>query len=331
MALSNSQYDSIMRRYNQKQFKNKHELDKRVAEVYEKLPAVRDINQEISTAAVASAKKLLEGDQGALARLRETIADLREQRQILLLSGGFPHDYLEMRYECPDCKDTGYVDHKKCHCFKMAEIELLYAQSNIKEKLEKENFSTFSYEYFDDKKLDERSGKTAREYMCQVVKQCRSFVDRFPEEKGSILFTGNTGLGKTFLSNCIAKELIDRSFSVVYLSATDMFDILSKNKFEYDAPEETRDMCQFILDCDLLIIDDLGTELINTFTTSQLFYCVNERLNREKGTVISTNLPVNRMRDEFTDRVMSRIMSKYTVIPLFGDDIRIQKKLKKID
>lgn len=331
MALSNSQYDSIMRRYNQKQFRNKRELDKRVAEVYEKIPAIQDINREISTAAVASAKKLLEGDQNALGQLRETIADLREQKQILLRSGGFPDGYLEMGYECPDCKDTGYVNHKKCHCFKMAEIEFLYAQSNIKEKLEKENFSTFSYEFFDDENLDERSGRTAREYMRQVVSQCHGFVERFPAEKGSILFTGNTGLGKTFLSNCIAKELIDQSFSVVYLSATDMFDILSKNKFEYDAPEEARDMYQYILDCDLLIIDDLGTELINTFTTSQLFYCVNERLNREKGTVISTNLPVNRMRDEFTDRVMSRIMSKYTIIPLFGDDIRIQKKLKKID
>ncbi len=103
---------------------------------------------------------------------------------------------------------------------------------------------------------------------------------------------------------------MDRRFSVVYLSAVDMFDFLSKYKFDYDPSEEVQEMNQYILDCDLLIIDDLGTELINTFTTSQLFYLVNERMNRKKGTIISTNLPVNSLRDEFTDRVTSRIMSE---------------------
>ena len=114
----------------------------------------------------------------------------------------------------------------------------------------------------------------------------------------------------------------------MYLPAVEMYEIFSRDRFANDATDEDRDRSQYLLECDLLIIDDLGTELVNTFTTSQLFYVVNERLNRKKGTIISTNLPANEMRDEFTDRVMSRIMSQYQIIPLYGEDIRIRKKLE---
>lgn len=328
MALSNSQYDSIMRVYNRIQLEKKHELDERTKEIYEKIPAVREMNEEIASAAVRSARQLLAGDEEAVKKLRRTIADLKEERQVLMAAYGYPADYLEMKYACPDCRDTGYRDGKKCHCFRQREIDILYAQSNIREILNRENFSHFSYDYFDDSKVDARSGKTARQYMTQVVSACKQYVEQFGKEKGNILFTGKTGLGKTFLSNCIAKELIERCCSVVYLPAVEMFEIFSKERFSYDTADEDRDRSQYLLECDLLIIDDLGTELVNTFTTSQLFYVINERLNRKKGTIISTNLPVNEMRDEFTDRVMSRIVSQYRVIPLYGEDIRIQKKLQ---
>lgn len=328
MALSNSQYESIMRVYNRTQLRQKHELDARIREVYDKIPAVQEMNDAIAEAAVKSARELLAGDKDSVKRLREKIEDLKEQRQVLMGAYGYSPDYINMRYECPDCHDTGYIDGKKCHCFRQREIDLLYAQSNIRDILERENFSHFSYNYFDDTKVDQRSGKTARAYMKQVTDFCHQYIDDFEEKKGNILFTGKTGLGKTFLSNCIAKELIERCFSVVYLPAVEMYEIFSKDRFSYDASDEDRDRSQYLMECDLLIIDDLGTELVNTFTTSQLFHVVNERLNRKKGTIISTNLPVNEMRDEFTDRVMSRIVSQYQVIPLYGDDIRIRKKLE---
>lgn len=330
MALSNSQYDSIMRIYNQKQLHNKHELDRRTAEVYEKLPVIQEINDEIGTSALKSARQLLAGDQDALLRLRRMIEQLKEERELLLTSGGYPKDYLTMQYECSDCQDTGYRSGKKCHCFKQREIELLYAQSNIKEILTRENFDTFSYDYFDDTRVDERNGKTSKDYMHQIVSLCRQYVDSFGERKDNLLFTGKTGLGKTFLSNCIARELIEQSFSVVYLPAVEMFDIFSKERFDRDSTDEDKDRSECLMECDLLIIDDLGTELANTFTNSQLFSVVNERLLRKKGTIISTNLPANEMRDEFTDRVMSRIVSQYTVIPLYGEDIRIQKKIRGV-
>ena len=162
--------------------------------------------------------------------------------------------------------------------------------------------------------------------VAMVIGECKAYVENFGREKGSILFTGSTGCGKTFLSNCIARELLRQCYSVVYLTATDMFDILSESRFGGRDGEEVRDRAAYILDCDLLIIDDLGTELINTFTASQLFYCINERLTKKLGTIISTNLALSRMQDEFTERVTSRIMSQYKVLPLLGEDLRLLRR-----
>ena len=206
------------------------------------------------------------------------------------------------------------------------EIEILYDQSNIREVLERENFDTLSMAYYDRNHVDEKTGMTVYDYMSRVIRECREYVENFKNEKGSILFTGNTGCGKTFLSNCIARELIRRYFSVVYLTATDMFDILAGSRFSGGDDDEAKDRASYILDCDLLIIDDLGTELINTFTASQMFYCVNERLNRNKGTIISTNLTLGELQDAFTERVTSRIMSRYKIIPLIGDDLRLVRR-----
>ncbi|MFT4106809.1 MAG: ATP-binding protein [Lacrimispora sp.] len=328
MALSNSQYDAIMRAYGQQQFKNRHEQEERIAEVYARIPVMKELDDSISTKAVDSARRLLEGDQEALKEMRSEIADLREQKRVLLRSAGFPADYMEMKYRCSDCKDTGYGDGRKCHCFRQSEMKYLYAQSNIEGIVAVENFSTFSYEYFDDTRVLPVLNRTVKQYMGQVVEICRNFVDKFSRDHGNLLFTGPTGVGKTFLTNCIAKELMDRYYSVIYLSANDLFEVFSKNRFDYQNEEDMRGMYQYILDCDLLIIDDLGTELNNSFTSSELFYCINERLNSSKSTIISTNHPMNELRDRYTERVTSRLISRYTVIPLYGDDIRIRKKAK---
>ena len=269
---------------------------------------------------------MLKGDPDRAAAMKQEAAQLKEQKALYMARNGYPADYLDMKYHCPLCRDTGRVDGQKCHCFKQMEIEILYDQSNIRDVLTRENFDTLTMEYYDREKIDPKTGMTVYEYMSMVIGECKAFVENFGSEKGSILFTGNTGCGKTFLSNCIARELIRRSYSVVYLTATDMFDILSESRFGSRDEDEAKDRAAYILECDLLIVDDLGTELINTFTASQLFYCINERLNRKKGTIISTNLALNRMQDEFTERVTSRIMSQYRILPLLGEDLRFIRR-----
>ena len=326
MALSNSQYDAIMREYGRQQIENHHKLEERRKEIYARLPVVRQLEAEIAERSVACAKKLLEGDKSVLDRLKEDLRDLREQKALIIRAAGYPDDYLELHYRCPDCRDTGLIDGRKCHCFLQAQMKLLHAQSNLEDVLERENFKALSYEYYDDTEILPQLGITNAAYMRRVVAGCREFVRDFDKKHDNLLFTGSTGVGKTFLTNCIARELMDDFHSVIYLTASDLFDVFSRNKFDYDNAEDMKDMYRFILDCDLLIIDDLGTELNNSFTSSQLFYCINERMNMSRSTIISTNLTLARLRDSYTDRVTSRIMSGYRIIHLYGGDIRLLKK-----
>lgn len=325
MAISNSQYDMILRTYEQKQFQTRTELDKRYETVYRQIPEYKKIQQEISSLSVRQARKLLEGDATALQTLKEQMQLLSKQSKDLLISNGFTTDYLEPVYVCNDCKDTGYIENKKCHCFQKAIIDLLYTQSNLKELLQRENFDHFSFDYYSVNHIDTKTGTNSLANMQKAYSVAQKFIETFGEEFHNLFLYGDTGVGKTFLSNCIAKELIDRSFSVIYFSSFELFDTLAKSKFEKDADAD--EMNEHIFDCDLLIIDDLGTELANSFTVSQLFLCLNERLLRGKSTIISTNLTLDSLVDIYSERTFSRITSNFTMLKLTGDDIRIKKKL----
>ena len=238
-----------------------------------------------------------------------------------------PEDYLELSYDCPLCHDTGYIGNEKCTCFKRAVIELLYTQSNLAEILKTENFSHFSFSYYSDQLKNPVTGLTARETAQNAVAAARKFIQTFDTSFSNLFFYGDTGVGKTFLSHCIAKELIDSAHSVIYFSAFDLFDQLAKSAFSRSDQGADPMPEEYLCDCDLLIIDDLGTELTNAFVSSQLFLCINERITRRKSTLISTNLSLEQFSDTYSERVFSRISSSYTMVKLIGNDIRIQKKL----
>lgn len=325
MALNNSQYDTIMRSYEQKQLHSQDRLFRHYEEIYREIPKIKEIDDSISRLSVEKAKLLLGGERSALDSLKTQLHDMFAQKQALLLEHGYPAAYLEPEYECPDCHDTGYIDGKKCHCFQKAAIQLLYKQSNLNEILKEENFAHLSYSYYSGSHIDAKTGQSALAMIQHAVTVCHDFVRTFSSDFRNLFFYGDTGVGKTFLSHCIAAELIERAYSVLYFSAFELFDIFAKNRFGRDS--EAADMNEHIFDCDLLIIDDLGTELSNSFTSSQLFLCVNERLLRKKSTIISTNLSFDSLVDLYTERTFSRITSNYTMLKLTGDDIRIQKKL----
>lgn len=325
MSLKNSQYDSILRAYQRTQLENKHQQDACIQKAYQAIPELSKIDQQISSLCVNHAKRLLSDEEDALPDLKKQIAALSAKRTAALAEHGFPADYLNLHYTCSDCKDTGYIDNKKCHCFKQKEIDLLYMQSNVREILKAENFSTFSYQYYSPKIINSETGLSSLDTAKEVVAKCRNFLLTFDTSPGNLFFYGDTGVGKTFLSHCIAKWLIDRYHSVIYFSAFEIFDLFAKYTFQKE--EEATEFYPYVFDCDLLIIDDLGTELTNSFVSSQLFLCINERLIRKKSTLISTNLPMNRFSDTYSERVLSRITSNYTMCKLIGEDIRIQKKI----
>ncbi|MCI8327480.1 MAG: ATP-binding protein [Lachnospiraceae bacterium] len=326
MALTNAQYDEIMRGYSERQTQNRRRQEERSGELYAEIPQLNELDQKISSVSVSCAKQMLSGDDNAFANLQKQLRHLQKQKSELIVSSGYSLNYLEPIYTCPDCQDTGYIGNERCHCFKQAAIDLVYTQSNLKSILEKENFSTFSFSYYSNEQINPATNLSALQTAENAVAECQRFIQNFNEEFSNLFFYGDTGVGKTFLSNCIAKELLDRGHSVIYVTSFELFHIFEKNVFERD--RDMKEPYQNIFDCDLLIIDDLGTEMSNSFTVSQLFLCLNERILRKRSTIISTNLGLNQLADLYSERTFSRISSNYTIIKLFGDDIRIKKKLQ---
>lgn len=317
MPLTNTQYDRIFRQYEEKQRQSRLETERRRDYVYEHFPKYRALEDETASLSVAQGKKLLFGDETALKKLRENLAALREQKKKLLLDAGLPADYLEPIFVCPDCRDTGYVDREKCHCLRQAEISLLYEQSGLQEMLAKNNFSLLSYEY--------HSGADLSHFE-KAVENCKNFIKNFDSDYHNLFFYGTVGTGKSFLSGCVAKELMDQGHSVIYFGATGLFDLLSSTSFDTKSREERQNTYSDLYQCDLLIIDDLGTELTNQFTASQLFSLLNERNIGRKATIISTNLSLRELQDRYSDRIFSRITSNFEVCKLTGPDIRMYQK-----
>lgn len=324
MALSNSQYEAIIKRYGKARDDSRYALEARKEEVYSSVPGYRELADSVSTLSVDCARRMLDGEDGALDGLRGRLAEIAARQKELLAAAGYPPDYLEPVFSCPDCQDTGYVTspdtglREKCRCFRQQEISILYEQSNIQNLIKKENFSTLSSQYYKGEDL---------QHFNAAVDFSRKFVQNFKQDYHNLFFYGTVGTGKSFLSGCIANELLKQGHSVIYFSASGLFDTLARYAFDARLKEEQHDFCEDIYGCDLLIIDDLGTEVTNNFVSSQLFVCLNERHLRRKATIISTNVTLEEFRDRYSDRIFSRITSSFTLRKLTGPDIRICKKL----
>ena len=317
MALTKAQYDTIKRSYEDRQTHNMRLLMQRRQQIYAQLPEYQALEASVGASSVACARQLLEGDAAALDDLKRQLAQNALQRKALLAQAGYPDDYLEPFYDCPDCQDTGYIGGEKCHCFRQQEITLLYEQSGIQEIIARENFDTLSTVYYEGEDLQRFENAALLSH---------KFVDNFKKDYQNLLFYGTVGTGKSFLSGCIARELLSQGLAVIYFSANGLFENLARYSFDAKSKETLYNFCKDIYNSDLVIIDDLGTEVTNNFVTSQLFSLLNERHLRQKATIISTNLNLEEMRDRYSDRIFSRITSNYTLCKLTGPDIRMYRR-----
>lgn len=316
MPISTIQYDEIMREYEERREKSRHTVQRHKEEVRDLIPEYKKIEDEIIDLAMGCAEKVFDGDKDSIGKMKEEIGRLTARQQELLEAYNFPGDYLEEKYTCPDCRDTGYAEGRKCHCLRREILKVLYKQSNIEEVLKRENFDTLSYDYYTDEE---------RERMEVIINRCRAFAADFGNKYENILLLGNVGVGKTFLTNCMAAQLLNSGYSVIYFTSIRLFDTLSQSVFRYDE-DGIVDVQKDIFTCDLLIIDDLGTESINSFVASRLFDVLNERDLRHKSTIISTNLSLEGINDRYSERNFSRIFGNYTVLRPNISDIRLKKR-----
>lgn len=327
MALTNSQHDAIMRSYNYTQAENRRRWEARTREVYRLHPDIRAADDAIIALSAESGPAIIQNN-ASLQEFQTRLEALNRQRARLLSQYGYAPDYLEEIHTCELCRDTGYADGRKCRCFSKKAVDLLYTQSNLKNTTARENFDHFRPDYYsnDPQDIDPATGLTPYENMKKIFSKAQDFVADFDSCRENLLFYGGTGTGKTFLSNCIADVLLKSVHSVIYLTAIELFDTFSSQDFRIANTDKDLPDSHYVLDCDLLIIDDLGTELQNSFSDSRLFYCLNERILRGNSTIISTNLKPSHLRDRYGERILSRISSNYKILYLYGSDIRLQKK-----
>ena len=274
---------------------------------------------------------ILSGNSSLSEEIKTKNQLLREKKKQLLQQNGFPKDYLDPIYTCSLCKDTGYYENQeKCTCLKQKLIKKLYTQSYIQRFLETENFETFDFTYYS-KEKDEKLPFSPYENIQNVYHKCKEYIKNFDTDKNNIIFTGSTGVGKTFLAKSIAKELLDSGHTVLYLSAPKLLEqILPTLKKGGTLDLESQGLSSYIYDAELLIMDDLGTEYTTSYTITMLQSLLNERRLRNHATIITTNYSVHDIKEQYGERISSRILESFLVFFLYGQDIRYQKRQRQI-
>ncbi|MPM40969.1 Chromosomal replication initiator protein DnaA [bioreactor metagenome] len=316
---------AIMKEYEEAREKSKRELESRKEELYAKLSRLKEIDDEMINLSISITKAVLNntGDHEKLVEdLHKKQTDLKVEKAEILTANEYPKDYLQIKYNCKKCKDTGYVGLERCNCLTQKLIAHQYKQFKLSHRIAQENFDNFNINYYSDELMDNRV--SPRENMKEIYFECIKYAQEFDNHGKNLLFIGRPGLGKTFLCNSIAKSLLDAGKSVIYQSSPDLIDLVRKFKFDFDNEEAGDEALKDVYECDLLIIDDLGTELNTQFSGLVIYNMLNKRLTDNKKMIISTNLDVDEIMKAYSERISSRIFGNFDMFEFYGEDIRLK-------
>lgn len=321
MGYNRENFNRIKQEYDQKYILAGEAADARLREVHAAIPELRIIDDTLKKTGSRIMSVICSGAQDS----DERIAELRAQNELiskkraeLLINSGYPADYTDIKYECEKCGDSGYIETKMCDCMRQKLIFAGYESSGISRLLRTQTFDNFSLDFYS-------SNREHYENMKYIYSLMREYAENFDTSnpKNLALF-GETGLGKTHLSSALACRIIERGYDVVYSTAVNLVSDFENRRFGNGQNAEAGDVDKYI-NCELLIIDDLGSEVINQFTVSCLYNIINTRINKQLSTIISTNLGATEFRQKYWDRITSRVFGEYIMLRFTGSDIRAQK------
>ena len=309
--------------------KRRREIDRRKREVFATSPKIQEIEENLDRFGIRMLNLIASGEcdseKATSAIIAENKAFIKE-RDRLLCEAGFTKDYLDIPPYCTKCEDSGFFGGKLCSCLQNEITEIALREANLSENLAGHTFENFRISYYSDEYVVEY-GCSPRENMQAILNDCKAFVENFDKTDENLLFCGSCGLGKTFLSSAIANELIKEGRDVLYISSNALFPILEDMHFGRQVEESAQYIVRKLGECELLILDDLGSEFVTQFTCAELFRIINTRLNSGKKMIISTNLNQNMIENTYNERIKSRIAGGFSIFEFLGEDIRRIKKL----
>ena len=327
MSYSNKIYKIALVILEEKREKNKIISDRRKEEINSKIAEYSAIKKDVLGLLEDYMKNIDNPEKNNTGLIKEQIRSNEEKKKKLLMENGYPVDYLDEIYDCKKCKDPGYILNEKCECFIKILKDISKKESNLSYILDEQNFNNFDLKIFSDK-IGE-NGISPKENMKNILAHVKKFIDLFDEkDTKSLLFTGSTGVGKTCLSSCIAKKVLDSGKNVLYQSSAKLSEILEEYKFNREnASYNTQDIVKDLYDIDLLIIDDFGTEFKTSYTLTALYELINSRLLNNKKMIISTNLSIIELKEVYSERLFSRFIGEFLILEFTGNDLRTQKIL----
>lgn len=299
---------------------------KRIEEITKKYPNIIELDRTIQKKCLGLSLAILRSNvsEDDISAIKDEIMDLRAKKCEALVSLGYSPDYLSLHYQCNKCQDTGYIHSTQCSCYKNKLVKLYYKDSDLEDSVKVNNFDTFDLSLFSNNRIsdDKYSSRKNMENILHYI--LKNYISSFSSHSNNLLFYGNSGTGKTFLSCCIAKELLDQGYLVVYKTSDELIRAFRDIKFN-----KNNDLEDMLINCDLLIIDDLGAEQITDFSTTELFTLLNKKILKKKKMLISTNLTLSMITQLYSERISSRLLGNFKLYKFYTDDIRIQLNLKK--